>query len=365
MTKKILSLILSVVICVGLFIIPANAATVEEKLKFNADGTFKIVQLTDFQDTQNPSKLNNEFLKRVAQEEKPDLFVLTGDNISEVVSQGYTAANSEKRVRKAIDAFMSVFEEIGIPVVFVFGNHDDEGGVAKELQMQIYNEYDCCIAIDEGDELYGCGTYDVPIYSSNGEKIAYNLYMFDSGSYDEATNGYDYIRDDQINWYVNRSNELKQQNGGKVVPALAFQHIIVREIYAEETTLISSVINESPCPSGVDTLQVTKMLEQGDVQAMFFGHDHENDFVADYKGLKLINTPASGFGSYGADNRGARVIVLNENSSSFETRLIDYLDDYCESPLQKIRYHINNIRYLFVYFGYGLTYPIKLITNLF
>ncbi len=350
----------------GAFILPANAVSVEEKLKFNSDGTFKIVHMTDFQDTQNPTSLTAEMIRRVAEEEKPDLFVLTGDNISETVSQGFTAKNSEKRVRKAIDSFMSVFEEIGIPVAFVFGNHDDEGGVAKELQMQIYNEYDCCIAVDEGESLYGCGTYDVPVYSSNGEKIVYNLYMFDSGTYDETSGGYDYIRDDQINWYNERSNELKMQNGGKAVPALAFQHIIVREIYSPEINVLSGAINENPCPPGVDTKQVSKMLELGDVKGMFFGHDHENDFVADYKGLKLINTPASGFGSYGSDNRGVRVITLNENNlDTFETRVIYYLDEYCTNPLLKIRYYINNIRYLFVYAGYGLTYPIKLITNLF
>ncbi len=364
MIKKIISVCLALTLCFGIFAVSANAVSTDAKLTFNSDGKFKIVQLTDFQDTHNPSAFTNSFIKYIAESEKPDLFVLTGDNISEAVSQGYSTENSERRIRKAIKAFMSTLDEIGIPVAVVFGNHDDEGKtVSKEVQMTIYNEYSCCIAVDEGDSLYGCGTYDIPIYSSDGSKIAFELYLFDSNSYDENGN-YDYIHEDQLQWYQDRSDELMLQNGGKRVPALAFQHIVVPEIYSDEIEILSGAINENPCPSGTDTQQVEMMLKNGDVLGMFFGHDHKNDFVADYNNLKLINTSATGFGSYGGDNRGARVICLDEtNLDIFETRMVYYLDDYCDNIFLTLRYYLNCLRYIFVYAGYGLTYPIKMLTN--
>lgn len=385
--KKLLSALLALTIALSTFALSASAAeTKDVQLKFNSDGSFKIIQVTDLQDNTNPVKKTAEYLREVTADEKPDLFILTGDNISDSVARGYTKANSVKRVRKAIDGFMSVFEEIGVPVAVVFGNHDAEGLVSKEEQMAIYNEYDCCIAIDEGESLYGCGTYNLPVYSSDGKKIAYNLWLFDSNMYDEENDGYDHVHEDQIEWYVNTSNELKKQNGGKPVPSLAFQHIIVNEIFDALQEVekqkgavkddnnryfvlpegAKGTLRETPCPGVIDSLQFEKMVEQGDVKAMFFGHDHENDFEVSYNGIDIVNTPTSGFGAYGADNRGVRVITLDEkDTSTYETELITYLNNYCTEPWEIFLYHVQGVKYIWDMFLMGLTMPVKAITTLF
>ncbi len=385
--KKIISVFLAITITLSLFAVSVNASqTTDEKLMFNQDGTFKIIQVADLQDNTNPVKQTNEYIREIAKDEKPDLFILTGDNISDSVARGFTKAHSEKKVRKAIDAFMSVFEEIGVPVAIVFGNHDAEGLVSKEEQMAIYQEYDCCIAIDEGESLYGCGTYNLPVYSSDGEKIVYNLWMFDSNMYDDVNGGYDHVHEDQIEWYVKTSNELKAQNDGQPVPSMVFQHIIVNEIFdaLEEVEKqkgavkddngkyfvlpegAKGTIREIPCPGEVDSLQFEKMVEQGDVKAMFFGHDHKNDFEISHEGIDIVNTPTSGFGSYGDDNRGVRVITLNEEDTSvYETEIITYLDNYCTEPLEVFLYHVQGLKYIWDMFLMGLTYPIKAITTLF
>ncbi len=384
--KKLISIFLALTLVFGMFTFTVSATdTQDTKLKFDSDGTFKIIQVADLQDNTNPVKKTFEYLREVAEDEKPDLFILTGDNISDSVAKGYTKANSEKRVRKAIDAFMSVFEEIGVPVAVVFGNHDAEGLVSKEEQMAIYQEYDCCIAIDEGEELYGCGTYNLPVYSSNGKKIAYNLWLFDSNMYDEENGGYDHVHQDQIDWYVKTSNELKEKNGGNPVPSMAFQHIIVNEVFDAFTQVknqngavkkygnyyilpegAEGSLREPPCPGEIDSLQFETMVSQGDVKAMFFGHDHANDFKVNYNGIDIVNTPTSGFGSYGSDNRGVRVITLNENdTSTYETELITYLGNYCTEPLEIILFHIQGIKFIWDMFLMGLTTPIKAITTLF
>ena len=71
------------------------------------------------------------------------------------------------------------------------------------------------------------------------------------------------------------------------------------------------------------------MLEQGDVVAMFFGHDHKNSFVVNHKGIDLSTTPGVGFSSYGDINRGVRVIDLDtKDLSTYKTEVIRWVDFY-------------------------------------
>ena len=380
MFKKVFSIILSVLICLSIFTVSVGAEdNGTGTLQFKEDGTFKIMQVADLQDNTNPVKKTAEYLREVIADENPDLIVLTGDNISDSVARGFTRAHSEQKVRKAIDSFMSLFEELNIPVAVVFGNHDAEGYVSKEAQMAIYNEYGCCLGIDEGEAISGCGTYNLPILSSDGSKIAYNLWMFDSNMYDPIYDGYDHVHEDQIEWYVNKSNELKAQNDGKPVPSMVFQHIIVPEVYNAfvETEESENAVQrgdkfyvlpedgvgsllEPPAVAAQGSSQFAKMVEQGDVKAMFTGHDHENDFVVSYMGIDLSTTPAAGFGGYGADNRGVRVIVINESDTdTYETETIHYLGTYCTEPLEVALYHISGLKYIWDMFIMGLTIPLK------
>ncbi len=353
--KKLVSILLAAVLAFGV-LMPAYAETdASAKLQFDKDGNFRIMQIADIQDGTVLTPATKKFLKEVVIDAQPDVIVLSGDNISAGASSVGVHAIDLQLVKKGIDNYMSVFEEIGIPVAVVFGNHDAEEIVTKEEQMEFYTAYDCCIAVDEGEALYGCGTYNVPIYSSaDASKVAYNLWMIDSNMYDE--DGYDHVHKDQLDWYVKTSNELKEQNGGKLVPSMMFQHIIVNEIYnvisevpASEKdkyeyvesdgkynainpeNLKAGEINEMPCPPSVNGGQFETVKNQGDVVAMFFGHDHKNSFVVDYQGVDLVNTPGAGFGSYGDHGRGVRIIDIKENTTEYETSVIKYLDFYADN----------------------------------
>ncbi len=359
--KRIASILLALILAFGM-LMPAYAETdATPKLQFNEDGSFRIMQIADIQDGTILTPATKTFLKEVVIDAQPDLIVLTGDNISAGSATIGIKAIDKQLVKYGISQYMSVFEEIGVPVAVVFGNHDAEELVTKEEQMEMYNAYSCCVAIDEGDALYGCGTYNLPVYSSkDSSKTAYNLWMIDSNMYDE--DGYDHVHEDQIKWYVDTSNALKAQNGGKVVPSMMFQHIVVKEIYdiiseipQSETdkheyvedngkyyafnseNYITGELNEMPCPPSKNGGQFEAVQKQGDVVAMFFGHDHKNSYVVNYKGVDLVNTPGAGFGSYGDHGRGVRIIDINENSADYETSVITYLDFYAddESMLQQ------------------------------
>ncbi len=352
--KRFISVILAMLLAFGA-LSPAYAADANaaKKLQFNKDKTFRIMQIADIQDGTILTPATKKFLEDSVAYAKPDLIVLSGDNISAGSATLGTKAVDRLLVKTAIDNFMSIFEEAGIPVAVVFGNHDAERNITKEEQMEIYNTYSCCVAVDEGNALYGCGTYNLPIYSSeDADKIAYNIWLTDSNMYDEVNGGYDYVHEDQIDWYVNKSNELKAQNGGKPVPSMMFQHIIVPEIYdalaevAEGTdgsverdgkyyaldpdNTRAGVLHEGPCPSNTNKGQFDAVKNQGDVVAMFFGHDHKNSFEIEYEGIDLVNTPGAGFGSYGDEGRGVRIIDIKENTTDYQTSVIEYLDFYAD-----------------------------------
>ncbi len=348
--KKIISIILSAILVFTSFSVVASAEIIENDatLQFNSDGKFKILHVCDIQDTWFTASQALEYIAATCDAEKPDLVVLGGDNIHGYAGDGITQFTAELKVKIAIDHYMSIFEERNIPTAIVFGNHDGEEMVSKETQIKMYEKYNCFIGIDEGPDVYGCGNYNIPIISSDGKKTAYNLWFFDSGSKYEDTRNYDYIRDDQVNWYVNKSNELKKANGGKVVPSFVFQHIVIPEIFdaIEEGTLVDGVIAERPAPSPYKSKQFSAILKQGDVNAMFFAHDHINTYTINYKGLDLVCTPGSGFCSYGDDNRGARVIELDEkDTSTYTSRLVNFKDNYVTDDVELCRWKMNSTEY--------------------
>lgn len=348
--KKLTAILLTLALVFTFAVTPVSAEN-DEKLRFGDDGKFRILHICDIQDGPLLLGITSDFIKDMLDETDPDLVVLGGDNIS----GGSCIIDPLAAV--AIDKFMSIFEEEGVPVAIVYGNHDAEGLATREDQMKMYEKYDCFVGC-AGEDLTGCGNYNVPIYSANGDDILYNLWMIDSLSYNEPEEwffernfqendlgGYGAVHKDQIDWYVKTSNELKAQNGGKAVPSMMFQHIVVPEIFdalvkVPEGTAGSvdgwalpegakGDLGEAPCPPQYTNGQFDAVVEQGDVVAMFFGHDHKNSFELTHKGVDLVTTPGVGFSSYGGDNRGVRVIDLDVNDlSTYETEVIAWRDYY-------------------------------------
>lgn len=354
--KKISAVLLSILMLLSCASLVASAAEKETVLQFGDDGKFTILQFADIQDGYPLMTITKKLIQDTIKKVQPDLIVLTGDNIS----GGSTT--TKVVTRAAINEFMSIFEKAGIPTAAVFGNHDDESALAdKDFQMSVYESYDCFVGYNEGDIIPGVGTYNLPIMSSDGEKIAFNIWMTDSGTYNSENDlgGYACTTKEQIAWYVEKSEELKAQNGGKAVPSINFQHIIVPEIYealaeceegAPESishngkflTLPEGVeghLHENPCPPNYSNGQFDAFLQQGDVLATVSGHDHKNDFVVPYKGVDIVNTPGVGFSSYNDETVGSRVFVIDENDpENYETYVEGYFDVYGDDEVALYRY---------------------------
>lgn len=355
-TKKILAVILSALMLFGVMSLVVSAQEKDNTLRFGYDGKFTILQFADIQDGYPLMTITKKLIQDTLAKVQPDLVVLTGDNIS----GGST--NTKVITRAAINEFMSIFEKAGVPTAAVFGNHDDESEFAdKDFQMSVYESYDCFVGYNEGDSIPGVGTYNIPVVSSDGTRIAFNIWMTDSGTYNTENDlgGYACTTKEQIAWYVEKSNELKALNGGNPVPSINFQHIIVPEIFDalaeceagtpesisrgdKYLTLPEGVeghLHESPCPPNYSNGQFAAFKQQGDVLATVSGHDHVNSFVVPYEGIDIVNTPGVGFSSYNDETVGSRVFVIDENDpENYETYVEGYFDVYGDDEAALYRY---------------------------
>ena len=330
------------------FGIPAACEKTGEKetvrLQYREDGKFRIMQISDIQDYFPMKAVTKRVLKKALDTYPVDLIVLTGDNIGSTTRLKFYAA-------LCINEFMSLFERNGTPVAMVFGNHDDESTRAdKAYQMSVYEKYKCfigCAGEDFGEK--NLGTYNLPIYSSaDPDKMVSNIWMIDSGNYNHENDlgGYGCVTKKQVAWFRAVSERLERENGKKI-PSLAFQHIIVPEIWdalvshdekvegsvehdGKFYTLplgVKGVLDETPCPPNYSNGQFDAILDRGDVKAMFFGHDHVNSFEISYKGVDLVNTTGVGFRSYNSENEGVRLITLDETApDTYATELLTYFD---------------------------------------
>jgi hypothetical protein len=112
---------------------------------------------------------------------------------------------------------MNIFDSRNIPVAVTFGNHDSEAGpLSREEIMEYYNTFSCTISVDNNLNFKNCATLNIPVLASDSEDVKFNIWVFDSGDYDEDNpRHYDRVRTEQIEWYKETSAQLKAENGGE------------------------------------------------------------------------------------------------------------------------------------------------------
>ena len=325
------------------------------QLKFK-NGKFRILQVSDAQDLQHVRHTMMRMLNKAYDDTKPDLIVLTGDNIlgnhlydCELWTPLFVKdkPSEMKAMGVAIDKLIAPIEERKIPFAMIYGNHDDRNRMTKEEQADFYRQYSCNIGLD-GTESGDCDTYNIPIYSEDGKEIKFNIWMLDSAWHDkEQDKCFEYVKPEAIEWYKKTSAQLKEQNGGKPVPSLMFQHIPMLETFEliEECDPSDEGAIEGPenkyyklkaeCEGEIGeyisavekkTGQMEAIKECGDVKAVVFGHDHQNCFTGVVDGIDFIQTSCASFRCYGKRNRGVRVFDIDEKTGDYETFFLTYED---------------------------------------
>ncbi len=315
MNKKIWKII-NIVLCACLFLIGGvslylSSATkgkrIESSLTITPEGTLsspqeeiKILQLADMQfSTYFQGITAFKTAKRVIDKAKPDMLVLTGDNVNN---------GSRKKQVKMLADFLDSFE---IPWALVMGNHDYHSCVSMEEQCEIYeNAKYSLFQKGEVENSYGNYTCTVEL---NG-LVSYALIFMDSG-----TTGFD---QKHVTWYAKTVNSLPTDGAGNKIKSSVFFHIpteetaIAYERYLEDQTLGDGVKNEPFCMQETNVGLYAKAKEFGSTNAFIYGHDHINSLVMDYQGIKLCYGLKCGKNSYyQADMLGGNLYTVKKDGS--------------------------------------------------
>lgn len=302
-----------------LFVIVSFSISAQKQiLKFNSNGKFKIIQITDvhYQKNNPESVVAIKLLNEVLDAEKPDLVVFTGDIIY------------SKPVKEGLDDVFNTVIERKIPWAYIFGNHDHEQGMSLQEIMDFVTLKPYCLAQAGDKSLKGVGNYILEIKDANNDSIKSVLYFFDSGAYTpiKGLGTYDWFASNQVEWYKKESAAYTKENNGNPYPALAFFHIPLAEyplMKAEKYDQLIGSKDEKECNGKLNTGMFAAMREAGDVMGTFVGHDHDNDYIGDYYGIYLAYGRFSG-GNTEYNNlgkNGCRVIELQEGQRTFSTYL--------------------------------------------
>lgn len=330
---------ISFVAIVLLFFCAISVAQTQPKLKFNCDGTFKIVQFTDthIKWGKKASDKALNCITEVVDAEDPDFVIFTGD---QVYSKG---------VENSLKALTAPLVERGIPYAAIFGNHDHQFDMTRPEMYDLLQSQDCSVMPPRGDA--DSPDYALPVYSNDGRSVNRVLYCMDTHDKSAANKiggGYDWLTFPQIEWYRKTSDGYARLNGGEPVGALLFIHIPLPEYKLAAEGAPDKLLgrwkekNKQICCSALNSGMFTALKEQGDITAVFCGHDHDNDFLTTYRDILLAYGRYTGgktvYNHLGAN--GARVIVLDEKSpKAVKTwiRLADgtTLDEYSFNPQSK------------------------------
>lgn len=339
-------------------------------MKFHfKNGKFTVLQVSDTQDIQYVRKTMLRMLDIAYDRVKPDLIILTGDNIMgnhlddlHPLNSLFVKTNDDVYygMRKAIKKLIEPIEKRKIPFAMIYGNHDDLNEITKDEQADIYRQYSCCVGLDD-EESPDCDTYSIPVYAENGDEVKFNLWMLDSSWLDHEKNEvFGYVKPEAVEWYKKKSAELKEKNGGRPVPSIMFQHIpmietlnLIEECDKKEKSVkgsdgkyyklksdVNGVMGEYPSVVTKDVGQFDAIKECGDVRAVVFGHDHLNCFEAELDGIELIQTSCASFRCYGDRNRGVRVFTIYEDGS-YKTEFLSYFDLCGKNVMSELRYFLD------------------------
>lgn len=271
------------------------------------EDSLRILQLTDihlggsvlsvFED-----KKALEACYRLIRETQPDLVVVTGDLVFPMGIMSFSFNNHAPIIQ-----FANFMRNVGIPWAFTYGNHDtealatlDRAEVDRLMKSLSYKTSKNLLYPYVQPDVYGRSNQVIEVQASDG-KLMQALFLIDSNDYVEAggINEYDYIHDDQVEWYQRTVKSLSKREGENV-PSMIFTHIPLQE-YKEANDLYeggSSKVTyyygtlgermiDKICCSKYKSKLFDTAVGLGSTQAIFCGHDHYNNQSLEYKGIRL------------------------------------------------------------------------------
>lgn len=313
----------------------------KHKLKFDKNDKFKILMLSDIQETLNYDKRTLESINKIIEVVNPNLVVLGGDNCDG------TVLKTEEELKEYLDIFSKPMEERRIPWAHVFGNHDHDVQIDDTIKTKIYEQYKYCVS-KHTENIYGTTNYVLPIKYSNRDEIAFNIWCLDSNNLmknsdieidknidvmkkPSMVSRWDILHFDQLMWYWNSSKEIEEYCNRKIngmlfmhIPPWEFQYIVDNPEYTKGKGSMKETMKIGMLNSGV----FSTILQRKDIKCIACGHSHDDSFDGEFCGVKMCLDACAGYSPYGTDSlRGGRVFEISEkDTTKIETYMVHYKD---------------------------------------
>lgn len=286
----------------------------EYMLELPYQENFRVLQLTDLHISDKDNQdLHYDFIDLTINDAQPDLIVVTGDLFT------FASKATAKKLCSYLDGH-------NIPWTVTFGNHDEQCLFSIEWFADYLTNYgsNCLFKDIANDDVYGNCNFVINLMKNNA--IHEQIFLLDSNRYNYGGYfGYDYIKEGQIDWYEKMVNYTTGLNGGAVIPSTLYFHIPLPEVDEawekakagdSEATLDFGEKREDSYPPKYNSGLFNKIVELGSTRAMFFGHDHLNNFRVTYKGVTFgYGIKSTNRIYFDADMTGGRTMIIHEDHS--------------------------------------------------
>lgn len=304
---------------------------------------FKILHLTDIHiggslySYRKDMKALKAFFAEI-EHTHPDLVLVTGDLCFPLGIMSMSLNNSAP-----VQQFAAFMRNTGIPWAFTYGNHDTEN-LSTLNKTELNEVYKSLSYKTSGNLLYpyiqpdimGRNNQLIELRNTDGS-LNTGLFLIDSNAYTgEGINVYDYIHDDQVEWYADEVERLNSE-AGHTVNSFVFFHIPLQqyktatELYLSGSDEVKYYFGENPgdhggitndlvCCSDYPGKMFDTALELGSTSGFFCGHDHYNNASIEYKGIRLtygmsIDYLAMPGIEKETKQRGAELITVHSDST--------------------------------------------------
>lgn len=307
----------------------------------NPNKDFIVLNLTDFNfdlnDCNNSNSVNllNNTINELVKRTKPDLITVSGDFARSDLLQLYI--------------FMrDIFTRIGLPWTFVLGNHDNQDGQKRSSEIAdiLSNDENCLF--EKGDPTMGVGNFVIQIFEN--DKPIYNLVMMDSHDREDITNdngevkkAWSRLSKNQLEWYKNTVLELglkttlithippyvyrdafsKAFNNSFDKKTISFEESFDEKYWNDGYKTSFGVAHEGICSYPFDGGEFNYIKDSKYTELILVGHDHINNFIIDYEGVKLAYATKTGSGCYWEKElNGGTVLTINKDGVKIRHEIV-------------------------------------------
>ena len=263
---------------------------------FNSNGQFKIVQFTDLH-FNNDNRSNDATIRvmyRILDAETPDFVVLSGD----VITGDDEITTDTEWFPRLWKMAVSPMVNRSTPYSIILGNHDGHAHMSRTdiVQLDMQQPMSATKIIPG----IAASNYFIDVVNAT---TGYRMWFFDSmDSECRGRHSWGCVDDAVVDWATQIPNKL---------PGIAFIHIPIYQMDDAKLSQKLGIKQEFISKPRFDT-GIMHFTSSQNVGAMFFGHDHGNDFSGKLAGVTLAYGRNTGYGGYDVNHmmKGARVIQL-------------------------------------------------------